>query len=72
MNNSKSVDHPWRTRTREFAQHLNQIPREERARIKAAERDFLAQRDQPYSIHQRATRDFYAIMVGAQDTVDEE
>jgi hypothetical protein len=72
MNNSKSVDHPWRTRTREFAHYLQDIPPDEKRRIQAAERGFLSECGQPHSLHVRAMMDFAASMVGAQETVDEE
>jgi hypothetical protein len=72
MNNSRSADHPWRTRTHEFQTHLAALPPEAQRRIKNAERGFLAQREQPYSVHFSAARDFNASMIGAQETVDEE
>jgi hypothetical protein len=58
------TDHPWRTRSysQKFAIYLNSLPAPERLQILRAEQQYLAAREAPFSIAQRAARDFYEIM----------
>jgi hypothetical protein len=71
-NNSMFSSHPWRTRTREFAVHLAQLPLGERKKVEAAERRFIAHREAPFSPHRRVVQDFCSSMVGAHEALDTE
>jgi hypothetical protein len=62
-----TLSHPWRTRTSLFASYLDTLPRAERQKIEAAEHQFLAKRDAPFSLQRRAARDFGAVMVGVRE-----
>lgn len=70
MNNSNYPSHPWRKRSREFAQHLDALPKPERQRIKAAESAYLAELYEPNGRYVRAAADFRASMAGARVAVD--
>ena len=73
MNNSTSADHPWRSRSREFATYLDAVPPTERQKIRAAERRFLTLREAQFSPQIRAVRDFVESMVGVrEEAVDTE
>ena len=71
MNLHKTV-HPWRTRTREFAKHLTELPTAEAQRLKEAERQYIAQCETPNGRRHAAERDYVVSMVGTRDEVDEE
>jgi len=66
----KSSNHPWRSRTREFATHLLTLPAKEQRRIKAAEHDYLAEFGDPADIRMHAVIDFAEIMHGVREDVD--
>ena len=68
---SKQI-HPWRARSREFAKHLDTIPKAEQKMLQAAERKFLAQAAMPHSPQRRAERDFLVGMRGVREVVDTE
>jgi hypothetical protein len=72
MNHPVFPTHPWRSRSREFISYLRALPPEEQKQIKAAERKFILTREQPFSMQQRAVRDFGDAMVGVQEYVDTE
>jgi hypothetical protein len=72
MNNSMFPSHPWRSRSREFAAHLTQLAPDAQHQIKAAERRFLAQREDPTGFCHRIVHDFAESMVGVREEVDTE
>lgn len=59
--------HPWRDRSREFIAHLDTLSPAERQQIQAAERQFLAKRDAPFSLEHRTARDFSISMIGVRE-----
>jgi hypothetical protein len=64
-------NHPQRVgRSGQFANYLANLPAEERKRIEAEERRFLAKRESPFSKQTRAVRDFCASMAGVREEVD--
>ena len=64
-------NHPQRVgRTGVFANYLANLSPEERSKVESAERQFLANREAPFSRQLRAVRDFNAVMVGVREEVD--
>jgi hypothetical protein len=59
--NEHKPNHPWRSRSRQFENHMNCLPPAERQRIRAAERQYVAEGDAPWSVNLAVARDFYEI-----------
>lgn len=62
--------HPWRTRTREFAKHLETLPKSERNRLTREEGRFMALRSAAFDARHRVAQDFAASMHGVREYVD--
>lgn len=58
--------HPWR-RCDQFVTYLAKLPPEERRRIEAAERQFVAEREAPSSTYRRTLKTFDTVMVGINE-----
>jgi hypothetical protein len=65
------LQHPWRRgRSGQFAAYLEALPREERARIEAAERAYVFKADTVSSRQRAAIRKYAESMVGVREELD--